>query len=199
MSGGEGGGREGGSAALPLRLTWAALTWVTYQVAVIPLWLLGWIATPLAIRYGQWERSPITGAWIYNAPRWLWLWGNDEDGLDPAWYQLANPTWGPFKRMLIWNAWRNSVNNLRCVLWLHPAPVAERIRCICWAGGTDGGWLRGGWLCWQGVLYCIQLQTRWGEFTCGWRYYPEDAQGVDPSDWRCWGCGFRVSWLRDGT
>ena len=187
MSGeGADGGGEGG-AALPLRLTWATLTWVTYQVAVIPLWLLGWIATPLAIWFGQWERSPITGARIYNAPQWLWLWGNDEDGLDPVWYRVANPTWSPFKRMLIWNAWRNSVNNLRCIKWLHPAPVASRIRCVRWSNG---------WLCWQGVLYCLQVQTPWAEVTVGWRYYPEDAQGVDPSDWRCWGTGFRWSVLR---
>ena len=155
---------------IALRLTWAIATFVVYQLVMIPLWLLGWVAVPLAIKFGQWERSAMNGALIYNAPAWLWLWGNDEDGLDPVWYRVANPTWSPFKRQLIWAAWRNSVNNVRCIKWLHPAPVAERIRFVRWGDS---------WLCWQGVLY-----------------YPEDVKGVDPTDWRCWGTGFRWSILR---
>lgn len=171
-----------------LRLLWSIFTFVVYQLAVIPLWILGWpLMWMLGIPLAHVEKSPITGMPIINPPRWMWLWGNDEDGLDPDWYKEANPTWGPLRRMMVWSCWRNSVNNLRCVKWLHPAPVAEKIQVHYWGEN---------WLCWQGVF--AQLRVRLGKyvFNCGWRYYPYDRNGVDPADWRCWGTGFRWSVLK---
>lgn len=175
-----------------LRLAWSLFTYAAYQLLLMPVpWILGW---PLMWMFGiplaRLEISPITGLPILNPPRWMWLWGNDEDGLDPEWYRVANPTWSANKRMMIWSCWRNSVNNIRCVKWLHPAPVPSRIRVHRW--GDD-------WLCWQGPFSQLRFGYTWrGKpyvLNCGWRYYPYDALGVDPNDWRCWGTGFRWSVL----
>lgn len=170
-----------------MRVVWALLTFITYQAAATVLWVIGLVAVPVAILFRQQQLSPITGLPIVNAPRWLWLWGNDEDGLDPLWYQQANPNWGPWRRMFAWTAWRNSVNNLRFVPGLTVKPRADLIEFVTWSSG---------WFCWQGLYCCLQQRIGSHEITCGWRVYPADRAGVDPGDWRCWGAGFRISLLR---
>lgn len=52
---------------------------------------------------------------LYHWPKWAWLWDNDEDGVYPHWYCVANPTWSPRRTMFVWTALRNSVNNFRYV------------------------------------------------------------------------------------
>jgi hypothetical protein len=54
---------------------------------------------------------------------WLWvnrIWGNNEDGIDGLGIQgknanwtAATASWGERRRIWVWSAWRNSVNNLR--------------------------------------------------------------------------------------
>lgn len=45
----------------------------------------------------------------------FWLWDNEEDGVAPTWYRVANPTWSHWRLVFTWTALRNSCNNLRFV------------------------------------------------------------------------------------
>lgn len=167
-----------------LRLVWAVISIATYELLTLRLTILGFLVVPLAIYRGQWQISPINGRTIFTAPRWLWLWGNLEDGYDPQWYREANPEWGAFKRMYIWAAIRNSVNNLRFIKALNPPPVPERIRFAAVNHSCT--------LCWQGAFSRIVWTSKTHWYGCGWKYDPQDQQGISDKDWRRFGVGFGI-------
>ena len=56
----------------------------------------------------RWELNVTAGRWDW-APRWAWVWGNDEDG--SAGRGLVPSSWRAFK----WSALRNPANNLRFI------------------------------------------------------------------------------------
>jgi hypothetical protein len=47
----------------------------------------------------------------WHWPRLFWLWDNDQDGLYPAWWAAANPTWSQAHAEFQWAALRNSCHN----------------------------------------------------------------------------------------
>lgn len=163
-----------------LLFAWAILTWIAYSILTLPLNVLGLLLIPFCIWFGHTETSYITNVPIFTAPRALWLWGDDEDGYDPVVWQQANPTWGCFKRMYVWGALRNSVNNLRFVKWLNPPPVPAKIKSI-----VTPTW----WLCGQGILFGWQYTGQDYIYSAGWKYNPSDALDIKIG-WRKYGVGF---------
>ena len=102
-----------------IRALWAILTTTVYWVAMIPLYLAGFVLVPFAIWFGVSRASRITGQRIFTAPDWLAVFGNEQDGFDPEWaIQTIYKGWPTFWRRYSWAAWRNKVRNLSFVPWL---------------------------------------------------------------------------------
>lgn len=108
-----------------------------YQVATNPF-----VLAPLLALFGYWE----AGAWllvaylllcaasivfgvhrksrfepfipIFTAPDWLFVFGNEQEGQDPFWYQMKHPKWPKWMRAFVFCAWRNKLRNLPFVTWL---------------------------------------------------------------------------------
>lgn len=160
------------------RLIWAIFTWLIYELLSGVLVVLGLLLVPLAIELGHCETSRITGKLIYTAPRALWLFGNDEDGYQPDWYRILNPTWSAWRRMFMWAAIRNPVSNLRFIKSLHPPQRADRVQWI-----TRGAFT----FVWQGLFSRLIYDGHRSWFAIGWKYEPikEDATG-----WQSFGQGF---------
>lgn len=168
-----------------VRIIWCLLFAAVHEaVFYLTLFPLGLLLSPVSILLARPQVSQITCLRILNAPRWLWLFGNDEDGFDPEWYRKAHPTWPRFWRMLVWSAWRNPVNNLRFCEWLYAPPVLGRVQIK-----QIHGWL----LLWQGWR-CRIVSPAW-RLTIGFKYQPEDALYAC-QDWRMFGCGFGVRFVR---
>lgn len=80
------------------------LAWAPMMVLKLALVLLGLITVPAGILVAKGDYS----RW----PKLLWLWGNDQDGLGPTWWQQRLKDDG-FKSQFLWLAVRNPANNLR--------------------------------------------------------------------------------------
>lgn len=95
------------------------------------LMLIGFplIAIAPIVVTAQTGRSLVEWKW-----GWMnWLWGNDEDGID-GWPEYDDGyikninwvrdtfDWSTRKRIWVWSAWRNSVNNLRYT-WAGESPA----------------------------------------------------------------------------
>jgi hypothetical protein len=147
-----------------------------WQVIALPLMVIGWFLVPIGLVFEHCERSRITGKIIWCPPRWMWLWGNDEDGYRPEGYDT-------FWKAYQWSALRNSVNNLRFVNWISPKLDPKRVQYRK---------LSRGWIAWQG--WCVGLQ--YGKLAIGYRVCPYDAHGwVDRwGAWRLQGMGFLTGW-----
>ena len=167
-----------------LRIIWCMLFAVVHEtIFYLTLWPLGWLLFPLTWRF---RRATVSINWtpILDAPRWLWLFGNNEDGLLPPesmklWVGL--PAW---RRAMLWTCWRNPVNNLRFEKWLYAPPVLGKVR---------GVYIRGWCVVWQGWRTRI-ISPGW-KLTVGFKYQPEDVNNAC-TDWRRYGCGFGVRYVR---
>jgi hypothetical protein len=139
-----------------LKVAKYAPAWCLMWVLLLPMWVLGLVLTPIGIIFAQ--KSVSRGT--LDPPRWLWLWGNDQEGYDPRWYQIYRAGWPRWFRMWEWAALRNSVNNIRYVPWLHPDPATAEVDmhfsssgCILYTTGPfarlivtfEGGDLLVGW------------------------------------------------------
>lgn len=169
---------------IPLRLLLLLVETAVWWSINLPLFLLGLVLVPFAIWFRVVQRGPITDRLIANAPRWLWLWGNDEDGLAADWYDQQHQDWSPFRVMYTWSALRNSVNNLRFVPVLSPKLNPAQIG---WWHSKSGNVI----VCWQG--WYVGIETPW--FHHGYNVQPED--GLHPgwipaTDFRWRGIGFRT-------
>lgn len=107
----------------------AIAQWVFLLVSNLILDFLGLFVVAAAIPFRVPGVSGSDGRPIVNLTRWVWLFGNDYDGLlgDKRGWWAANTPFGwpvdSFKAMWWWAAIRNPVNNMRFVkLW--QAPVA---------------------------------------------------------------------------
>lgn len=78
-----------------------------------PLWIAGVVICAVLAYTDASRLDTESGLWHW--PDWAWLWDNDEDGVDPHWYEIANPTWSKAWREFRWAGLRNSVNNWRYV------------------------------------------------------------------------------------
>ena len=170
------------------RMVLAALGWLVYEAFFIPCWIAGFLVVPFAIAKRTSQRSPIfPDRTIVNAPSYLWLWGNDEDGYSPPWFAARTPNLPPILRMYLWAAWRNPVNNARFIKWAHPPQRAEKVQWLVRGNFT---------LIWQGLLYRLiwTNSKRW--FSIGWKY---SAEKKDAQRWQAHGQGFGIRFKRDIT
>ena len=167
------------------RLTYSPFLWLAYNLVTLVLQVVGFLLVPIAIWKAVPTISPITGKAIVTAPRWLWLFGNDEDGYNPEWYEVYELTWPWWWRQWVWAAWRNPVNNLRFVTWLHPPPVVGKVHYRTYWRFTFL------WQGWATRLVWISPKGHW--LTVGWKYWIDDAT-VPCTDWRRFGVGFGTRW-----
>lgn len=116
-------------------------------LAVLGLPICGWLAYVYG-RKRMWRSKGGTGAdggvpgnWYF--PRAAWLWSNDEDGVDPSWYTVANPTWGTARRIFTWTALRNPVNNFRYVRGV--SKIGRPLWRQTWGAKPGGFYAAAGW------------------------------------------------------
>lgn len=102
-------------------------------VAAATILLVWTLLNALAVIFGQWRVSRLSGDLIYTAPDWLFVLGNEQEGYDSEFAKSLHPTWGKFARRFVWIAWRNKARNLPFVEslnWLHfpkgPTQVFEK-------------------------------------------------------------------------
>ena len=106
----------------------AILQWTFLLLANIVTDLLGIFVVALAIPFRVPGVSVSDGRPIVNLPKWVWMFGNDYDGLlgDKRGWWDANTPFGwkvdSFMAMWWWAAIRNPVNNMR-LMKLFQAPV----------------------------------------------------------------------------
>jgi hypothetical protein len=150
-------------------LVLALVGWIVYAVPMLLLMLIGLLivaslawqedyATRLSTKYPT--RSVL--AW---GPRWAWLWGNEQNGIDGAsgddlpsgW---PHATWPKFLQILDWSAVRNSVGNARWVPFFGMAVDPAAVR-VCWASATPVPLASGYFLVRQGWQFQLRF-TWWG-------------------------------------
>lgn len=174
--------------------------WILYELLVaLPLWVIGF---PLCFVLAQRHAWKLLrdGVWTWR-PRWAWLWANDNDGVTgPKWWWIRHDDWPLWRLAFVWSAWRNSVNNLHLVPYLHPVIDPERIQYV--ANSTDPA--RNGaidrkpveWaFTWQGIYagFVVRWQInseRHFQFRIGWKLLPKDRLGVPDGDHRKVRCPF---------
>src|SRR5690348_12306007 len=118
-------------------------TWALRLVVVfLPLAVIGFPLVYVLAHAGWYESrySPRFNRTVlqWRTPWLFWLWNNLEDGIDglrggdPAQYRWAKETAGysTQKRIWIWAARRNPVDNLRFVPVLNPKIDPKRVRFI---------------------------------------------------------------------
>lgn len=134
---------------------------------------------------------------VMQFPRWAWLFSNDEDGVDglrggdPAqhWWSERTAGWSDARRIFVWSAFRNPVNNLRYIPLLNPKFEPARIRFVGLDHEMRDG--EGGWFfVWQGLYSGVRFETKTWRFWIGYKFRPEDRFGVDPADTRLPLCDF---------
>lgn len=135
-------------------IVWAGIQWVFLAAIRLVLLLMGLVIVAVGIPFRVHGVSVKSGRDITNLPRWLWLWGNDADGLwgDRRlwWHDNADryvllgilpllrkvfPSLPiiqshHYLAMYWWAAIRNPVNNLRYVSWFNCVPKDCDIRLL---------------------------------------------------------------------
>lgn len=107
-----------------------AIEWLWLICVTIVTTLAGLLVVAVGVFFPTPDYSKSDGRPIVNLPRWLWLWGNDFDGLDGdkrGWWAENTPFGWPVHGKLArwwWAAVRNPVNNLR-LLKAFSCPVAD--------------------------------------------------------------------------
>lgn len=170
----------------------ACLQWLFLLACNIVLLVVGLPVVALAIPFRVAGVSLSDGRAIVNLPAWVWLFGNDYDGLlgDKRGWWAANTPFGvavdSFLAMWWWAAVRNPVNNMRLVsLWSCPVSQCD----VTYYGQAavrdapgEGGWQfviakrrAGGWRRWYGFYWVHQWSdTRAFVVRMGFKISPGD-------------------------
>ncbi len=195
-------------------ILFAPISWALYIVAVAPLYVLGYpiVAALIVFRQYTWRQSYF---WPYAIltwkPRWAYLWGNEEDGVDGtrgyvkwpgtdqwqnAWWIEKMANWGTWGRMLVWSAYRNPICNARFI-----KPLGFKINRgeIAWTGNsplpretTKTTWVPQWFLCAHGWYSGFYFAWRKVYFRIGWNVFPGDANPDDGLGYRAYGAGFKL-------
>jgi len=146
-------------------LAYSIPLWIARLALQLVLAFVGLFLVPIAIIFGHWEEPRWKSPWtpqddeIWNAPRWLWLWGNDQDGYKPSWFDAHRPQWPAWYRWWHWGAIRNSVNNLRAVPYI-TAPAFRMPTAYVWGRAI---------LLRQGVYTRLVWALDRGDLLLGWK------------------------------
>lgn len=202
------------SIKLALRILASIPIWSLYVLSYIPLLVAGLILIPIQTKLGRYERrkskmypNRTVTAW---KDRWMWWWGNEEDGIDGyptdtdghllnMWWRERTATKSHFKTIFQWSALRNSVSNIRfskCPFWslkINPS----KVRSYMFEGEKVYGWFS-----WQGYrsnLFLI-FGGKW-RFWIGWKIEPryEDfapATKLPDDELRSKGAGFAIQFKK---
>lgn len=88
--------------------------WLWNLFAQIPLILVGLVLVAIGVYFRLYVYRGTQLAW---STRLLWLWGNDENGIDGAYGSLPQgwpkTVWPKWRQVFVWSALRNSVGNAR--------------------------------------------------------------------------------------
>jgi len=177
-----------------LRFAFVSLpSWSVMLIIRLPLYLVGillvaWQSKQVEVRPSRY--FPNRRLLQFRA-RWMFIFGNEEDGVDglrggdPAqtWWAEKTEDCSTRGRIFMWSALRNPVNNIRYVSVLNPRFNPQKIRYI----GTDHEPVAGerGWFfIWQGLYSAFRLETGRRRVWVGWKLRPEDTLGIDPTDTR---------------
>lgn len=194
--------------SLALRILLSVPVWLVRIILIfLPLAILGFIVIPLAICAGSYRMrlSHYFTREVLQFPWWASLWSNAEDGVDglrggdPAqtWWAEKTKGWPTAKRIFIWSALRNPVNNLRYVPLLTPKFRPSRIYSIGLDHEMQDG--EGGWyFAWQGIYSCLRYETAHFRFWIGWCFKPEDSKGIEATDTRLPRADFKLQLKRIG-
>jgi hypothetical protein len=187
-----------------LQLILAPFTWVAFLFIDIPLWLVG---IPICYYLARTKKSHVAYVSRYDrtlrvwAPKWAWLWSNDEDGVDglrggdPDNFWWRDQTKDDWTRLFHWSGWRNPVGNLRFVPLLSFKIDPSRVHFIGNADPRNVVHLQDrpfmvGTFVWQFPYSGLWLYLGKFRFRIGWKLEPKDAQGLEENDYRRQGCGF---------
>jgi hypothetical protein len=138
------------------RILLAIPGWIAYLIPMTLLILLGFLIVPIAAlsrSYSYRESDRYVKRSTLQFPDWLWLYNNEEDGIDGAangfWPSPFTGRWAAFKQIVAWSAWRNSVGNARWVPFFgmtiaDPKDMVvylpELIRLQVGSGGAQAVW-----------------------------------------------------------
>lgn len=188
--------------------------WLGYFTLMLPLILLGFPLVAVGALVMQFNfkftRHTRPGDGRLHWPfRWMWLWGNDEDGIDgdpwttsdgepknPEWFE-ATANWSLWRRIFVWSAWRNSVGNARRTslfgMTVNPDDVViilPTTQCVGVPVAIDRPWAEyiklGPYLARQGWRF--ELRFPWGGWTVG---QGEKMGGIYPP--RFFWIGWRIA------
>ncbi len=112
-----------------LRILPAVPVWLGYFLLMTPLILVGFPLVALGAAWMQYRHKYVGHSREVPELHWpsrlMWLWDNDEDGIDgdpwasadaplknTEWFE-ATANWSVWRRIFVWSAWRNSVGNAR--------------------------------------------------------------------------------------
>lgn len=193
-----------------MTLTWRILLsvpfWLLRLAVFLPLAILG-IPLVYLLAWAEWHAPRYSSRFKRIVLQWrtpwlLYLFSNQEDGIDGLRGGDPNQQWWADKtasadtvwRIFEWSAMRNPVDNLRFVPLLNLRIDPAKVRFL----GMDhepakgeGGW----YFAWHGVYSCIRYETRSFRFWLGWKLKPEDSKGLPSNDARAI-CDFACQFKR---
>jgi hypothetical protein len=173
-------------------------------VISIPIWLLVLAIHLLFILIGlpliAWQSGYPTvdeNKRLQFRARWMWLYGNREDGIDgrgggdpeQAWWMERTKGVTLRERIFEWSALRNPVNNLRYIPVICPKFRPKWIRAVGTGDEPPDGQF--GWaFVWQGPYSGLYIKTPRIWFWIGWKFKPSDMKGIPETDTRLPRCDF---------
>ncbi len=195
-----------------LKILSSTIIWVAFLILRTLLIFLGWLVVPIAVMCNAFSFRVRTLAgkpvhfWYFDW-KWMWIWGNDEEGI--AWYDTF--TLGKKKivfkslraKIIYTSCFRNPANNLRYVPFLSCKIDPARVK---WVGGPHGlpasyDLKPGGpewFFCWCGWYSNFWLQFKMFQSVwrlwIGWKVFPYDVYGV--TDHRKTSAGFATQFKR---
>jgi predicted PurR-regulated permease PerM len=175
--------------------------------------ILGWIFIPIAALCRAYIKTDENLGKPYDGPiyhfTWpiMWLWDNQIDGIANRNYKQFSSL---FKQITYWSASRNPVSNLRFVpilsFKINPAKVRfigsfvnymdlykpESHKLVSKYFSKEPHWF----FAWQGLYSCFYLRTKNREFLAGWKVYPKDIFGLEPTSYRFKSTGFGLQFKK---
>lgn len=147
--------------------------WLWNLFAQIPLILLGLVLVAAGVYFRLYVYRGPKLAW---SPGFMWLWGNDENGIDGAYGSLPTgwpkTMWPKWRQIFVWSALRNSVGNARWTRAFGMTVDPFKVQLFRFASPSDAWLKEGPYLVRQGWRY--ELKFCWSPTQPDWhkrRYF----------------------------